>query len=402
MAKAKSNRRKRAPKVRIVEVNGRTLQLRYTDPDTGKELRISTKTHDQKEAERQRQNLLRELRRGERPKPLAPVSKGSLSWDDFRAQYRALKKFRSDAALTASEVRLDICEGIVQPKRLREMHDTMTLTRLQAQLAMTRSPHTVRSYMLTLVAALNWAHKMGWLPERARLELISTTDLETYKGRPITWAEFQLMLDAVDIVCRGKDPDSWKFLLRGLWHSGLRLGEALGMTWDVPGTLRPFRLRSGCVVLEIPAASQKSKADATIPTTPEFAALLDEVPPDQRTGFVFSPRKLHGSGRYNDSRQAGRVITAIGKHAGVLVNATKPASAHDLRRSFGQRLADAGVTNDDLQAIMRHRCYGTTKKYYLKQNAAEQAQRIAQKLGYATSNRTHVSGVAETPEGVTQ
>ena len=79
------------------------------------------------------------------------------------------------------------------------------------------------------------------------------------------------------------------FLLRGLWHSGVWLGEALGMTWYVPGTLRPYRHRSGHVVLEIPATSQKSKADTTIPTTPEFARCWMRCRAEQRTGFVFSP-----------------------------------------------------------------------------------------------------------------
>jgi integrase len=172
------------------------------------------------------------------------------------------------------------------------------------------------------------------------------------------------------------------------------------MTWDVPGTLRPYRHRTGHVVLKIPAASQKSKADGTIPTVPEFGALLDEVPEERRTGLVFSPCKLHGSGRYKDAKQAGQVITAIGKQTGVQVNATKPASAHDLRRSFGQRLADAGVTIRDLQGIMRHRHFGTTEKYYLIQNAADQAPRMAEKLGYATAKSTQLSETGETTEVV--
>ena len=71
-------------------------------------------------------------------------------------------------------------------------------------------------------------------------------------------------------------------------------------------------------------------------------------------------------------RQVGRVITKIGKAAQVSVNDEgKPASAHDLRRSFGQRLADAGMAPTDLQTIMRHSTFATTKKYYLKANAIE-------------------------------
>ena len=54
----------------------------------------------------------------------------------------------------------------------------------------------------------------------------------------------------------------------------------------------------------------------------------------------------------------------------------------------------------DLQGIMRHRHFGTTEKYYLKQNAADQAQRIAEKLGYATAKSTQLSETGETTEVV--
>jgi integrase len=54
----------------------------------------------------------------------------------------------------------------------------------------------------------------------------------------------------------------------------------------------------------------------------------------------------------------------IGKTALVFVNESgKPASAHDLRRSFGQRMADAGIPARDLQAMMRHKSMATTEKY---------------------------------------
>ena len=41
---------KQPPKVRMAKPNGRPIQLRYTDPDTGKEVRITTKTHNEGEA----------------------------------------------------------------------------------------------------------------------------------------------------------------------------------------------------------------------------------------------------------------------------------------------------------------------------------------------------------------
>jgi integrase len=56
-------------------------------------------------------------------------------------------------------------------------------------------------------------------------------------------------------------------------------------------------------------------------------------------------------------------------------------TAHDLRRSFGQRMADAGIPPRDLQAIMRHASLTTTEKYYLRHRASDQAERIAAYLG---------------------
>ncbi|MDP6554896.1 MAG: site-specific integrase, partial [Pirellulaceae bacterium] len=97
---------------------------------------------------------------------------------------------------------------------------------------------------------------------------------------------------------------------------------------------------------------------------------------------VFNPTKRRGQGRYTDLRQVGRVISKIGRAAEVFVTDDgKPASAHDLRRSFGQRMADAGLPPRDLQAIMRHSSMATTEKYYLTNRASDQAERIAKYLG---------------------
>ena len=43
---------------------------------------------------------------------------------------------------------------------------------------------------------------MGWLPERVVFDRIKTNHLEAHKGRPITDAEFKLMLEACDTVCK--------------------------------------------------------------------------------------------------------------------------------------------------------------------------------------------------------
>ena len=159
--------------------------------------------------------------------------------------------------------------------------------------------------------------------------------------------------------------------------------------WNDPALILPLRYRDGGNLLQIPANCQKSHKSETIPTTPEFGALLDEVPNEQRDGWIFNPAPLREKwpGRLT-SDQVGRIISDIGQETGIVVKkasapdeADKFASAQDLRRSFGQRMADAGLAPHDLQAIMRHSSITTTEKYYLRHRAGEQAKRIAEKLG---------------------
>ena len=69
-----------------------------------------------------------------------------------------------------------------------------------------------------------------------------------------------------------------------------------------------------------------------------------------------------------------RIISRIGKKAGVKVNTcprtgkVKYASAHDLRRSFGERWSRR-VMPQVLKELMRHESIETTMKYYVGHNA---------------------------------
>src|SRR5690606_39256114 len=113
--------------------------------------------------------------------------------------------------------------------------------------------------------------------------------------------------------------------------------------------------------------------------TPDFAAFLLATPEAERRGPVFRP--LGKTGR--ECRQVdyvGRVITDIGKAAGVKVNTdakgkVKHASAHDLRRSFGARWAPK-VMPAVLQQLMRHESVETTMRYYVGQNAEATADAV--------------------------
>jgi integrase len=380
------------PKVRIARPTNRPFQLRYTCPTEGREVRISIGCRDENVAETEKAKLEAELLLGIRRDKKARVVIGpQMPWELFRDKYRELRLALLRDPESA-EVRLDLCDKIVSPRTLGEMARIETLDELQAKLLAghcrqkgrsgPRSPHTVESHMRTLLAALNWAAAKGrkWI-EPVEFDVLETDDLDAMKGRPIAEAEFQKMLDATAAVCR-VGPESWNFLMGGIWQTGLRLSEAMRFSWDLPKTIQPMRTKGGVVVLRIPAGFQKNRKDQMIPTIPEFVELLESVPVDARNGWVFNPMKQRGGTRMDQHKQVSRKITAIGAEAGIVVNDDgKFASAHDFRRSFGQRLADAGVPPTDLQKIMRHSSFATTQKYYLKADAVEQAERIALYLG---------------------
>lgn len=382
MAKGKSNVPACRSKVRLAFPKNRPIQIRFKPPGSNNESRLSTGTYDPEKAESVAEEVKAKLLLGIDPRPTKDDSGDEMLWSEFRDHYFDLKQFRSANTKSSTENRLDVCERLLDVKYLREAMNPARLAKCQqALLAAGRTPHTVKSYMATLQAALNWAHGLGWVPERVKFELISTNQLSGMKGRALTETEYLSMLSLCDVE-RRTNPESWKSLLRGLWHSGLRLSEALLMSWDLPDTITPKLHRSGNVLLEIPAACQKNKKDEVIPVTPEFASIMNEVPLEDRTGWIFNPAKVRGQGATRDPRYVGKVISTIGKAAEIFVNSNgKPASAHDLRRSFGQRLADAGVLPRDLQAIMRHSELRTTERYYIKHDVAKQASRISAVLG---------------------
>ena len=136
-------------------------------------------------------------------------------------------------------------------------------------------------------------------------------------------------------------------------------------------------------MLAIPTACQKGRRDTLTPITPNFHAMLMETSPDQRSDKVFPVPSRDGE-PLSDESLVGRVISAIGEAAGVVVdkNAGKVASA--LRRSFGCRWAPK-VMPVVLKDLMRHRNIQTTMRYYTGQNAQQNAAAV-----WAVSGQTPI------------
>jgi integrase len=210
-------------------------------------------------------------------------------------------------------------------------------------------------------------------PSLPRQQRVKVT--KAMKGRPITLEEFERMLANVAAVVGDAAAPSWKRLLEGLWHSGLRLSEALALYWDradcPDGKCLEVDLSGRRPMLVIPASLDKGGKDRVLPMAPEFAEFLTAIPEAERTGPVFNLKRRRV--RYDGCMRLIHVsatISRIGHRANVVVNpdTSKCASAHDLRRAFGQRWA-ARVMPQILMQLMRHEDISTTMKYYVGKEA---------------------------------
>ena len=416
--KPRSTSARKIPKVRIVRPEGRPFQLRYLCPIERKEIRISTGTRDESEAEQQKAELEAKLVLGlttkaDRAKSIGP----QMEWSDFREQYRTLHLATvRDRTALHSESRLDLAERILKPRTLGEMADPNALQQLQAKLLAgeqsrrkkPRSPHTVKAYIGCILGSLSWAHVQGWLSSAPKIRKLKTSNLKVMKGRPITAEEFQKMLAATAEVVGQQAADSWKHVLRGLWESALRLEELMNVSWDKHGTIRPIWKKGQLPILEIPAAMQKNDTEECIPLLPGFEAVLLETTPDARQGWCFSPLSLQPKkGRKvrhqrPNAEWVGKIISRIGNAAKIIVQPAdtrtgrpvKYASAHDLRRSCGDRLRNVGVPPLVICRVMRHSSWETTRKHYAPGDVQRDAEVLLSTF-QMISTKQHSTG--ETP-----
>lgn len=327
-----------------------------------------------------------------------------MRWEDFREEYRRIQlPTIRDRSSECAENRLDIAERILNPRTLGDVANPEALHKLQTELLAgahsrfnrRRSPHTVKSYMAAVLSALGWAETQGWIPSTPKIRKVKTHKLRQMKGRPITTEEFERMLDKTKEVVGDEAAESWKYLLRGLWESALRLDELMHLSWNEPNTIRPEWKRGRLPVLIIPHQLQKNDTEEAIPLLPWFESVLLVTVASERTGWVFDPVSLQTkvNRRIVQSRPnsawVAKVVSRIGKAENVVVipgdgktgRPTKYASAHDLRRSCADRLLDAGVPPITIARVLRHASWDTTRRHYAPGDVQKDAGVLRKLLG---------------------
>ena len=372
-------------KVYVVEFGDRpNYQLQWRDAITRK---LRTKTtavkrtglaRDRKAAERLAGELETQLASGSATLPT------KFTWDQFKTRYGA-EVVPGLAKETANkiDVVLNHVDTILGPSRLRDLTEARISHFAATIRAKGKAETTIQSYLAHLKAMMRWAVSQKLIPvcpsfpkiQRKKKSKGSTP----MKGRPITLEEFERMLDKVPDIVGPKAAPAWSHYLRGLWVSGLRLAESLELWWDREDRLLPTFPKKGRPMLRIPAELEKGHSDRLLPMAPEFALFLLETPEAGRTGAVFKLPGIRGLTAELRSKWVGKVLSKIGAAAGVRVHVdpkdperVKYASAHDLRRAFGERWA-ARIMPAQLRELMRHESIETTLRYYVGTNAERTA-----------------------------
>lgn len=369
----------------IARTDRQTYFLQWIDPITQRRRTKATDIpntgfeKDRKAAERLAGELESKLAAGSAAMP------SRFTWDEFKTRYRR-EVVPSLAKETANKIEscFNSVDDTLSPRLLRDLNEAR-LSHLAATMRTAgKAETTIQSRLAHLKAMLRWAVDQKLLPACPTFPKIQRKKKSggstPMKGRPITMEEFERMLAKVAAIVGDDAAPAWRHFLRGLWTSGLRLIESLDLTWDGDIGLVPVfpRRATARPMLRIPAELEKGHQDRMLPMAPEFAEFLQETPTEDRTGYVFNLPGMRAKTTELRSKWVGKIVSKIGEKAGVRVHVdartkkVKYASAHDLRRAFGERWA-ARVMPAILKELMRHESIETTLRYYVGQNADQTA-----------------------------
>jgi integrase len=367
-------------RVHVVKYPDRdNLVMRYRDPYTGRHVTKSAKTASEKQAARAAAVWEDDLRNG-RYKAAC-----RMEWAEFREKYESevLPGFADGTADCKATV-LNHVEQTINPQRLSDL----TTARLSAFVAKLRAEGmkdtTLAGQVGHFKPILRWAVKQGYLRAMPEIEKPKRAKgvNRAMRGRPVTGEELDRMLAKVPSK-RKREPEKWQRLIRGLYLSGLRLGEALALSWDSDAEIA-VDMGGKYPALRIRAEAEKAHRDRLLPIAPEFAEFLLAVPEADRHGLVFG---IEGPDGPLSTKRASRYLSSIGKAANVVIDkaAGRYATAHDLRRSFGTRWA-LRVRPGVLRDLMRHSSVSTTMSFYVDLDAEDVGDVLRSAMGNKSGN----------------
>ena len=181
----------------------------------------------------------------------------------------------------------------------------------------------------------------------------------------------ELTIEELARVCGAVDGEMRLLFAVGI-YTGLRLGDCALMDW---GSIDLGRNR----IMTIPrkTARHAHGKPVLIPLHPTLAAMLAEISPDERTGYLLPELAAMYE---KDSAKLSRRIQAVFTGAGIKTQTTAKGERarldvgfHSLRHTFVSLSANAGAPLAVVQAIVGHSNPAMTRHYYHESETALQS-----------------------------
>jgi integrase len=252
-----------------------------------------------------------------------------------------------------------------------------------------KATKSILNYLILLQSILTFAQKRGWLRGENPCRFVDKPRAESTD--PDVHFLDQAELEAV----LGVEPEhDFDPMLRVMYltaaMSGLRLGECRGLRWrDVDWVAGRIRVRQTYVRGEV-GVPKSRRSSRSVPLADRLAGELEHQ--FQRSDYQEDDALVFGNPQTGKAISASfveqRFRWALGKAE------VRRVRFHDLRHTFGTRMAGAGVPMRTLQEWMGHRDFKTTliyADYQPSEHEADFVQRaFPQQIGdrLETANRS--------------
>lgn len=223
------------------------------------------------------------------------------------------------------------------------------------------SPKTFNNYRALLAMVWGVLDKEAGLDGFNPWKSIAAMDKETHTRRELSVEEL------ARVVC-SLDGEMRVLFAIGI-YTGLRLGDAVNLTWGVVDLARGF-------IQWTPHKTKKHGTVVRIPLFPALAAILAETPAKQRRGRILPQlsAEYQKSSSYTSER-VQRVFAAAGIDTQGDTGRANPKNTkttrkavevgfHSLRHTFVSLCANAGVPLHIVQAIVGHTNTAMTTHYF--------------------------------------
>jgi integrase len=236
-------------------------------------------------------------------------------------------------------------------------------------------PKSIRNYIGTLSALLGYAEQHRWIAANVakRVKLPQKPE-----HSDIRW------LDPVEVraLAAATESGPYEAIDRALYltaaMTGLRQGEIVALRWkDVDWPAARIRVRQNYVLGEF-GTPKSRRSTRSVPMADEVGAELDRL-------SAVAPSTAGDALVFADPLTGGPLDKAaiLRRYHRALKAAALDESHrfHDLRHTFGTRMAAAGVPMRTLQEWMGHRDIETTQRYADYAPSAHEAELVATAFG---------------------